>query len=316
MDAQGATGRGQAVVGGSDDSGLFWFFDANNWEMLVKVLDACPLNQRHWVFAAATTDIQYTLRVTDLVTGDVNEYFNPLGNASAAITDSNAFATCDANPSALPPEDRLRVTRRIDLLDPPDGVAVRSFQRDLLEEPGSLPGWSLPGGVTRTTSAATDGLQQVDSAQCSSGSDRLCLHRLALPRRGRLAQHTGSDRSGAGGSFRFGRLGPVLVLRPEQLGDAGQGAQRLRAQQPLLGLLGCYHRCRVHLDGHGYPDRRHVAVLQSSGYRSGGDHRHGGLRHLQLIAGRRVACAVARRLLTTRRSSTGSRSAGRAPRDR
>ncbi|MCP4658010.1 MAG: hypothetical protein GY856_21585 [bacterium] len=79
---------------GSDDSGLFWFFDPDNWEMLVKVLDACGLNGRYWVFAAATTNVEYTLRVVDTETDSVVEYHNPLGTASPAITDTSAFATC------------------------------------------------------------------------------------------------------------------------------------------------------------------------------------------------------------------------------
>ncbi|MCP3957063.1 MAG: hypothetical protein GY719_04360 [bacterium] len=79
---------------GSSDSGLFWFFTPGNWELLVKVLDGCSINDRFWVFAAATTDVEYTLRVTDIETGRVQEYFNPLGRSAAAITDTEAFATC------------------------------------------------------------------------------------------------------------------------------------------------------------------------------------------------------------------------------
>ncbi len=93
-DFAGNTGRGQVVPFGSDDSGLFWFFSADNWEMLVKVLDACAIGDRYWVFAAATTDVEYTLTVTDSDTGASKSYFNPLGKASAAVTDSDAFATC------------------------------------------------------------------------------------------------------------------------------------------------------------------------------------------------------------------------------
>ncbi len=63
--------------------------------MLVKMVDACnsPFNS-FWVFAAATTNVEYTLRVTDTETGVVKEYFNPLGNAAAALTDTEAFLTC------------------------------------------------------------------------------------------------------------------------------------------------------------------------------------------------------------------------------
>ncbi|MCP3961492.1 MAG: ricin-type beta-trefoil lectin domain protein, partial [bacterium] len=92
----GSTGLGRAVPVGSDDSGLLWFFQAENWEMLIKVLDGCAINDRLWVFAAATTTVEYTLRVTDTRTPAVREYFNPLNNAAASITDTDAFDACPA----------------------------------------------------------------------------------------------------------------------------------------------------------------------------------------------------------------------------
>ena len=78
----------------TEDSGLFWFFVASNVEFLVKVIDGCGFNNHFWVFAAATTDVEYTLTVTDTLTGATATYSNPLGNAAAAITDTSAFATC------------------------------------------------------------------------------------------------------------------------------------------------------------------------------------------------------------------------------
>ncbi len=44
------------------------------------------------MLAAATTDVEYTLRVTDTDTGVFREYFNPLGNAAPALVDT--FETC------------------------------------------------------------------------------------------------------------------------------------------------------------------------------------------------------------------------------
>jgi poly(3-hydroxybutyrate) depolymerase len=95
QDASGRTGVGSPVPGAvSPDSAVLWFFDPTNWEMLVKVLDGCGLNQRVWVFAAATTDVAYTLTVTDTITGNFKTYQNPAGHAAAAITDTDAFASC------------------------------------------------------------------------------------------------------------------------------------------------------------------------------------------------------------------------------
>lgn len=94
-DFQGRTGNATKVAGGtSADSGLFWFFQASNWEFLVKVLNGCGSNGRYWVFAAGTTNVEYTLRITDTATGQVRDYFNPLGRSAQAITDTAAFATC------------------------------------------------------------------------------------------------------------------------------------------------------------------------------------------------------------------------------
>ena len=99
-DFAGGTGAGSDTGLQSGDSALFYFFDPDNWEMLVKVLDGCDLTGHFWVFAAATTDVEYTLTVTDTVSGFVRTYENALGTASPAITDTAAFATCSAGESS------------------------------------------------------------------------------------------------------------------------------------------------------------------------------------------------------------------------
>jgi hypothetical protein len=88
------TGAGVVVPEGSSDSGMFWFFQERNWEFLVKVLDACAINNRVWVFAAATTDVGYTLTVHDELTGEEVVYENPVGVASPAINDTSALDVC------------------------------------------------------------------------------------------------------------------------------------------------------------------------------------------------------------------------------
>ena len=78
----------------SDTSILYWFFEEDNWELMLKVLDGCSFNGHYWVFAAAATDVEYTLEVTDLQNGDTWTHQNPLGQASAAVTDTEALPTC------------------------------------------------------------------------------------------------------------------------------------------------------------------------------------------------------------------------------
>jgi pimeloyl-ACP methyl ester carboxylesterase len=90
----GESGVGQVAPARTADSGLFWFFQPDNWEMQVKVLDACAFSGHFWVFASATTNVEYTLRVTDLQTGQVRTYTNPQGQTALTVTDTAAFKTC------------------------------------------------------------------------------------------------------------------------------------------------------------------------------------------------------------------------------
>jgi hypothetical protein len=91
----GETGVGTLVPGSNATSGLFWFFGSDNWELLVKMIDACGvLNDRKWVFSAATTNVHYELVVTDVKNGLTKRYFNYQGISAPAVTDTDAFATC------------------------------------------------------------------------------------------------------------------------------------------------------------------------------------------------------------------------------
>ncbi len=92
-DSDNVSGPGKLITQ-SDDSALLYFFSENNWEMLIKVLDGCSINDRNWVFYAATTDVAFTLTVTDTQANETKIYQNPLGQAADAITDTDAFLTC------------------------------------------------------------------------------------------------------------------------------------------------------------------------------------------------------------------------------
>ena len=97
--ADGSGGVGKVVREGTNDSGLFYFFEpGENWEVLIKVLDGCALNDYVWVFGGSTTDLGYRIRVADTTTGEVKEYRNEPGRPAAAITDVTAFAgNCRTN---------------------------------------------------------------------------------------------------------------------------------------------------------------------------------------------------------------------------
>ncbi len=90
----GGSGPGWALPVGADHSGLFWFFDPDNLELLVKVLDGCADNGRYWLFSGPATSLQHLLTVTDTRTARVRTYFYPAGSAPLAATDTEAFAGC------------------------------------------------------------------------------------------------------------------------------------------------------------------------------------------------------------------------------
>ena len=89
--ADGTGGPAVVVHEGTNDSGLFRFFDEDNWEVLIKVLDGCRHNGRVWVYGASSTNLGFTIRVTDTVSGRFREYGNEPGVAAAAVTDTAAF---------------------------------------------------------------------------------------------------------------------------------------------------------------------------------------------------------------------------------
>lgn len=85
----GAAGSGTAVPV-SDESGFFWFFSPANYELLVKALDGRGFNGKFWIFYGALSDVQYTITVTDTMTGAVVTYHNPAGQICGK-GDTSAF---------------------------------------------------------------------------------------------------------------------------------------------------------------------------------------------------------------------------------
>jgi hypothetical protein len=91
--SQGQSGQAHAVQL-VEDSGYLWFFNPNNIEVVVKVLNACTVNNRYWVFAGGLTNVEVQLIVTDTQTGVQKRYTNPINTAFQPIQDTNALAVC------------------------------------------------------------------------------------------------------------------------------------------------------------------------------------------------------------------------------
>ena len=90
---QGQGGQAK-VVKLTSETGYLWFFSDTNVELVVKVLNGCGVNQRHWVFSAGLTNVNVVLKVTDTKTGAVKTYTNPQNLKYVAVQDTSAFATC------------------------------------------------------------------------------------------------------------------------------------------------------------------------------------------------------------------------------
>jgi hypothetical protein len=93
------TGSGQVISFGgqraeNNESAFWWFFSPTNFEMGVKVLNACvpPFNS-WWVFTSGLTDQGWTVHVRDTTTGATQTYSNALGHLSSTFADTSAF-TC------------------------------------------------------------------------------------------------------------------------------------------------------------------------------------------------------------------------------
>ncbi len=99
----GAQGGARGGVWSSDESGLLWFFEEGNVEVLVKVLNGCSYNDHYWVFVAPMTNLAFNLEVRDRG-GNVWTHRNGLGIQAQARSDTSAFPCSGAPPDPPDPD--------------------------------------------------------------------------------------------------------------------------------------------------------------------------------------------------------------------
>ncbi len=131
----------------SDESGLFWFFNPANIELVVKVLDGRAFNGNHWVFFGALSDVEYWITVRDIVAGVSRTYHNAQGQI-CGLNDTKAFVGSNAS--------QIAASVRRDGAKGPAGL-------DLLRR-GALA--ALPTGVRRPAHGG---------GHCEPARDRLCV---------------------------------------------------------------------------------------------------------------------------------------------
>jgi hypothetical protein len=87
-------GIGTPVRFGSNDSAFFWFYNDTNFEVQIKVLNACPFASHWWVFIATTSNQAHRIRVGDSTTTQVQTYFRTLGPPAPAVNDIITVFPC------------------------------------------------------------------------------------------------------------------------------------------------------------------------------------------------------------------------------
>jgi plastocyanin len=75
-------------------TGLLAFGNADDPELMLKVVEGCATNDHFWVELAAVTDFELEVAVRDTQTGRTWVFFNPAGRAAGVVRDLDAFGTC------------------------------------------------------------------------------------------------------------------------------------------------------------------------------------------------------------------------------
>lgn len=97
---------------GVERGGLFWIFSADNPELIVKVVDGCGFNNHAWVYYSATTNVGFTLTVTDkLYPTHVWTRTNADLHTAESSADILAF-TCDGSDPDPAPDGPWILTER------------------------------------------------------------------------------------------------------------------------------------------------------------------------------------------------------------
>ena len=92
-----SSGNGTVMDFGStraenDESVFLYFTDPNNFEMGLKILDACVLNNHFWVFIGGLTNQGWTVQILDTSNGSTKTYSNPLNRLTPTTADTSALA--------------------------------------------------------------------------------------------------------------------------------------------------------------------------------------------------------------------------------
>ena len=91
-----ASGLGQVMSFGgqraeNSESVFYSFFSSTNFEMGLKIINACSFNNKFWVFISGLTDQGWSVHIRDSQTGATRTYSNALGHLSSTTADTSAL---------------------------------------------------------------------------------------------------------------------------------------------------------------------------------------------------------------------------------
>ena len=86
----GEVGQAKSGVWASSKAGILWFFDRENAEVLVKVLDGCSYNGHRWAYVAPVTTLEFNLWIT-APDGNRWTHSNRQGVTASTKSDDRAF---------------------------------------------------------------------------------------------------------------------------------------------------------------------------------------------------------------------------------
>lgn len=94
---ESGSGAGQVMAFGGQraenhDSAFYWFFSDTNFEMGLKILDACSFNNKFWVFISGLTNVGWTVHIRDVNTGATKTYSNANGHLTSTTADTAAIS--------------------------------------------------------------------------------------------------------------------------------------------------------------------------------------------------------------------------------
>jgi photosystem II stability/assembly factor-like uncharacterized protein len=154
QDGAGGSGHAVPLTGGADGSGGFWFFLPESTELVVKLVDGRPVNGHYWVFGAGVSDVAYTLKLTDTVTGTHRVYTNPQGRL-ASFADTGAFAAASGRSAGA-------------------ALAADAWKSDLASVPAPRGAANLAGDVVPDRVSRDEAAPAAGQARVPAGAN-LCL---------------------------------------------------------------------------------------------------------------------------------------------